>query len=142
MIHSPDVFERDLPAQFDGVFMWDFLAGAFGPAIMPMDFDGVVEWRGYFLIFETKNPGVKPPRGQVVAFEALVVDDRFTIVFCRKRPEQIRSWTVWTRAGVTRIRGNAEALKTWCAAWFEDKRSRPRVVPVRARREREPGEEG
>jgi len=142
MIHSQAIFDRDPPAQYDGVFLWDFLAGAFGPTIRPMDFDGVIEYRGYFLVFETKNPGVEPPTGQLRAFDALLYESRFTIVFCCKRPAQIRGWTVWTQHGVSEFHGGASALRAWCAAWFEDKKQRPILIPPgRVARSREPGED-
>lgn len=126
MIHHQATFDRDLPAQYDGVFMWDFLKGVFGPSIMPTDFDGVVERHGHFLVFETKDIGARPTEGQEIAFRALVADPRFTVLICRKRPEQIRGWTVWTRRGLCRFLGDAEALKAWCAAWYEDKEHRAR----------------
>ena len=43
MINNQRLFDGAKPAGFDGLFEWDWLKGAFGPAIMPMDFDAVVE---------------------------------------------------------------------------------------------------
>jgi hypothetical protein len=127
MIKAIAVFERDLPAGFDGVFMWDFLAGAFGPVIMPMDFDAVVERKGSFLVFETKAPGTEMPKGQRLTLEQLLHDKRFTVIYCAKRAEDIQQWEVWTRSGRTVIRGDAAALWAWCNAWFEDKNDRDPV---------------
>jgi len=120
MIKSINVFQSNPPAQFDGVFNWDFLKGAFGPRIEPMDFDGVVERNGYFLIFETKTPGTLVPDGQTITFENLVrCDTRFTIIFCAKQPADICAWDVWTNHGRVHYDGNAATLKAWCSAWFE-----------------------
>ena len=124
MIRSIAVFQRDLPAGYDGLFMWDFLKGAFGPTIMPMDFDAVVERRGSLLVFETKAPGTVIPAGQRGTLEATLRDARWTAVLCAKRPEDIQHWDVWTRKARTRHVGGADALYTWCQAWYEDKNDR------------------
>ena len=121
MIRSPEVFDRYLPAQFDGVFLWDFLKGAFGPTIEPMDFDGVVERRGSFLVFETKAPGVPVPDGQRITLETLLRDRRFVVILCAKDPRHINGWDVWHRSKRTHMNGDAAALKAWCAAWYEHK---------------------
>lgn len=119
MIRHQAIFDRELPAGYDGVFMWDFLKGAFGPTIEPMDIDAVVERHGRFLLFETKTPGVAVPHGQAITLERILRDARWTVIFCAKRPEDIREWTVVTREHRTRIVGDATALKAWCAAWYD-----------------------
>lgn len=49
-------FERSLPIGFDGVFDWSWTQGHLGQGkITPMDFDGVVERKGNFIVFETKG---------------------------------------------------------------------------------------
>ena len=75
----PERFHQARPAGFDGLFDWDFLKGAFGPVIMPMDLDGVVERNGRFLVFETKEPGKLIPRGQEISLKALCSTGIFTI---------------------------------------------------------------
>jgi len=61
------------PANFDGVFDWDFLLPAFaGTKIQPTDIDGMVERYGRILLFETKNPDKDIPLGQRIAFETLL----------------------------------------------------------------------
>lgn len=120
VIYNHDLFNAALPAGFDGVFMWDFLKGAFGPFIEPMDFDGVVERCGHFLVFETKHPGVLLPTGQRRALEKLIQDERFTVVVIQaKVPEDITHWFVWTRRTVDRVDGDCDALRDWCANWFQ-----------------------
>jgi hypothetical protein len=121
MIKFPTVFHRDLPAGFDGLFMWDFLDGVFGPSIRPMDFDAVVERRGSFLIFETKAPGTMIPVGQRRTLETVVHDRRFTVLCCAKRPEDVRQWEILCAKGQTTIPGDADALKAWCRCWYEHK---------------------
>ena len=82
-IHSPRRFREAPAAGFDGVFDWDFILPAFRPTnIKPMDFDGVVERGGQFLVFETKaHEGCEVPRGQKLTLEAAVRTGFFTVVF-------------------------------------------------------------
>ena len=93
-IRSPDAFRRAPPAGFDGVFDWSWTQGCFGnPRIEPMDFDGVVERRGQFLVFETKDKKSLPP-GQ---FYTLLSAHRlrcFTIMLIegKQRPERGCIW--------------------------------------------------
>lgn len=79
MIKFPARFEQAKPAGFDGVFEWDFLEGCFPRNIMPMDFDGVVEINGNFLLFETKQPGRAVEKGQQYTFRALLESPNWTI---------------------------------------------------------------
>lgn len=73
MIKYPKTFTAATPANFDGVFDWDFLLPAFaGTKIQPMDLDSVVERKGHVLIFETKGKGVPIPRGQEITLESLI----------------------------------------------------------------------
>lgn len=73
MIKYPERFNEATPAQFDGIFDWDFLLPAFkGTKIQPTDIDAVVERHGKFLIFETKAPGTPIPMGQTIMLEALL----------------------------------------------------------------------
>lgn len=81
MILHPERFNQARPAGFDGVFEWDFLKGAFGLRIMPMDIDAIVERFGNFLVFETKDIGVPVPVGQKITLDALHKTGLFSIVF-------------------------------------------------------------
>ena len=122
MIRNMAEFSRALPAGFDGVFHWDFLHGAFGgnPKVKPMDFDAVVERHKRFLVFETKTPGAPVDDGQRKCLQRLVLDPRFTVVFCAKQPRDIDGWQVLTHLGYEPYRGNAHALRTWCSDWDLD----------------------
>lgn len=92
----PERFQQARPAGFDGVFDWDFLKGAFGPVIMPMDLDGVVERKGRFLVFETKEPGRPIPRGQEISLNALRATGIFTIfVVYGKTADTLTSMEEW-----------------------------------------------
>lgn len=72
-IVNHDAFKASRPAGFDGTFDWDYLLPAFEPTrIQPMDFDGVVERCGRFLVYETKAAGKVIPLGQCRALDALL----------------------------------------------------------------------
>lgn len=96
MIKYPDAFKRNPPAQFDGVFDWDYLAGAFPREITPTDWDGVVEIKGNFLVFETKDFDKEVDKGQLMALWAAVNTGRFTVVFIWGKKYPIE-WERWTR---------------------------------------------
>ena len=119
MIRNYAEFSRALPAGFDGEFQWDFLKGAFGPTIEPMDFDAVVERRGHFLVFETKNDSQEMSSGQEIALTSLFRPRSFEIVLCEKDPADIRHWTIWTKDGQKHFVGDAVALKAWCEQWYQ-----------------------
>ena len=83
-------FAQARPAGYDGLFDWDFLRGCFPRGIMPMDFDGVVELGKQFLVFETKQSGKEPDKGQRLCFKALLEIPNFTIfMLYGKTPETI-----------------------------------------------------
>ena len=119
-IHSPRQFASRRPAGFDGIFDWDFLIGAFGPSIEPMDFDAVVERYGHFLVFETKDQGVPVPEGQRICLRAFARRPKNTVVIVTgKTAATIHGCEVW-RGDVTMAypEWDAAALRRWCEAWF------------------------
>ena len=71
MIRDVDKFLDWPPAGFDGLLAWEFLSGAFGPKIMPMDLDAVIERKGKLLVFEAKSPGAPIPDGQKITLTTL-----------------------------------------------------------------------
>jgi hypothetical protein len=74
LIKYPDKFRQTNPAGFDGVFDWDFLKPAFdGTKIEPMDIDAVIERKGKFLIFETKDIDKAIPQGQQITLKNLII---------------------------------------------------------------------
>ncbi len=71
-IRNIDRFNQAQPAGFDGVFDWSWTDGCFGETLIrPMDLDGIIERRGYFFIFETKDLGVPIPQGQKITLASL-----------------------------------------------------------------------
>ena len=94
-IKHREAFLKSPAAGFDGVFDWSWTEGCFGEGkITPMDFDGVVERKGNFIVFETKNPGTPIPLGQMYTFESAYKLNCFTIVFIegKERPESAMAW--------------------------------------------------
>lgn len=88
-------FERSLPVGFDGAFDWSWTQGHLGNGkITPMDFDGVVERKGNFIVFETKGAMVPIPRGQLMTLEAAYRLGVFTILLIEGKttPESAQAW--------------------------------------------------
>lgn len=99
MIIHPNKFYQKLPAGFDGVFDWDFLLPAFaGTNIQPMDIDAIVERRGKFLIFESKEPDKDVPQGQIITLQQLIRLGRGKInvfILYGKTPLEIIAMDEW-----------------------------------------------
>lgn len=94
-IKHPEAFKKSTAAGFDGVFDWTWTEGCFGGGnITPMDFDGVVERKGNFIIFETKDEGVPIPDGQRYTLEAAYRLGVFTVIFVygKSTPSRIEAW--------------------------------------------------
>lgn len=126
-IKHPDTFRRAAPAGFDGVFDWSWTQGCFGAGkITPMDLDGVIERKGQFLIFETKDVGVQIPQGQLYTLQALHRLGFFTIMIIhgKMRPEVAHCWYPACSAKIT-LQG-LEAARKFVSRWYEwaDKKGR------------------
>ena len=79
-VKYPETFKSFPPANFDGLFDWDFLLPAFqGTNIEPMDIDAVIERRGKVLLFETKSEGKEIPLGQRITLDRLIILGRGNI---------------------------------------------------------------
>lgn len=94
-IKHPATFDRYLPIGFDGVFDWSWTQGHLGQGkITPMDFDGVVERKGNFIVFETKGQDVPIPQGQLMTLEAAYRLGVFTILMVQGKssPEFAQAW--------------------------------------------------
>lgn len=94
-IKHPSTFLNSPAAGYDGVFDWTWTQGCFGQTkITPMDFDGVVERKGNFIVFETKGAGVPVPKGQEYTLERAHSLGVFTIVFVagKEQPEALKVW--------------------------------------------------
>lgn len=94
-IYNPAVFNESLAAGFDGVFDWSWTDGCFGETkITPMDFDGVIERRGNFLVIESKKMGCEVPKGQLITLDTAHKIGVFTILFIwgKSAPEKLQIW--------------------------------------------------
>jgi hypothetical protein len=138
MIRHAAAFGDRPSAQFDGVFEWDWIAAALPGKIEPMDFDGVVERRGQFLLFETKGPGVPIPAGQRYTLQCVAALPQWTVVILwGKTATALRGYEVWQRGRVTFAVGRAagppvaaygpavaDLARAW-AAWADGDRRLP-----------------
>ena len=118
-IKRPDTFNRAAPAGYDGVFDWTWTQGCFGDTkIKPMDVDAIVERKGQFLVFETKNIGVPIPAGQMFTLEALHRLDVFTIliIYGKLYPETCDIWYPKC-SKVGKLEGT-EAAHEFVCKWF------------------------
>lgn len=118
-IRHPKTFQNSPPAGYDGVFDWSWTAGCFGGGrITPMDIDGVVERKGQFLVFETKNMGVPIPKGQLYTLERLHRLNCFTImiIYGKQRPETCECWYPGTTA--RRILSSKQEAIDFVANWY------------------------
>lgn len=117
-IRSPETFLAKPSAGFDGVFDWSWTEGCFGKtSITPMDFDGVVERKGNFLLFETKENGTPLPRGQEITLESALQTGHFTIVLIwgKTRPERFELWAPLSekRRGFEGMEKAREVVSRW-----------------------------
>lgn len=118
-IKHPGGFLHSPAAGFDGVFDWSFTQGCFGGGrITPMDFDGVVERKGNFILFETKDLGVKVPAGQMYTLEAAHRLGCFTIFLIHGKayPESAQVW--YPGSDRRHAVEGVEAIKERIAAWY------------------------
>jgi len=94
----PERFKQARPANYDGVFDWDWLESAFAGKIKPMDIDAIIERKGFFLCFETKADNIKIPFGQKLLFTQLIKlqPERITLFILRgKTKATIHGLTIW-----------------------------------------------
>lgn len=125
-VKYPETFNNSPAFGFDGAFDWSWTQGAFGAGrITPMDFDGVVERKGNFILFETKGAGVPIPKGQMFTFESAFKLGVFTIVFIegKNAPEFAK---VWCAAGFknslkmeVHAPTDAQRMANFVSEWFE-----------------------
>lgn len=81
-IKHPEAFKNSPAAGFDGTFDWSWTEGCFGKTkITPMDFDGVVERKGNFIVFETKDKGLTVPQGQLITLGRFWERGGVTVLF-------------------------------------------------------------
>lgn len=132
-INHPETFLKSPSAGFDGVFDWSWTDGCFGQTkITPMDFDGLVERKGNFILFETKGVGVPIPKGQMYTFKSAYELNCFTIIFIEGKtsPELAKAWC---QPGFSNSLFmdehkpvNIEKLKQFVNNWYEYANKNPR----------------
>lgn len=118
-IRHPETFRRAAPAGFDGVFDWSWTEGAFGETkITPMDLDGVVERRGQFLIFETKDVGVQIPQGQLITLQTMHQLGTFTVMIIhgKARPEISHCW--YPNSPLKTTLYGVDEARSFVARWY------------------------
>ncbi len=132
-IKHPNTFLNSPAAGFDGVFDWSWTDGCFGEGkITPMDFDGVVERKGNFILFETKGVGVPIPKGQMFTFESAYRLGCFTIVFIegKESPEKAKVWCQDNFKLNKKMGSHAETtterLSKFVAEWYQFAEENPR----------------
>lgn len=119
-LHSP-------AAGYDGVFDWSWTQGCFGTGrITPMDFDGVVERKGNFILFETKNLGVPIPQGQMYTLEAAHRLGCFSIflIHGKTEPESAQVW--YPGVDKREMCEGVEAIKSKVSAWYAYAENNPK----------------
>lgn len=126
-IKHPGGFMHSPAAGFDGVFDWSWTQGCFGGGrITPMDFDGVVERRGNFILFETKDLGVPVLPGQMYTLEAAHRLGCFTIFLIHGKtgPESAQVW--YPGSDKRHSFEGVDAIKERVAAWYAYADKNPR----------------
>lgn len=111
---------------FDGIFHWDWVIDAIQQVspvtrITPMDFDGVVERKCHYIIFETKDVGVEIPFGQQLSLDNLIRAKSVTIMkVCGKlNPETFESCTFFTNKEPWKDKGEGRnAALDYVKRWF------------------------
>lgn len=122
MIYSPENFNANLPAGFDGQFDWDIFkeSGCWGNGkINLMDFDGVVERNNHFIVFETKDDGKSVSTGQKITLDSLRFAKTFTVVYLWPKYPPFKKMEIQFHNGKTQIiEGHDEIIKK-IKSWYE-----------------------
>ncbi len=134
-VKHPDAFIRSPAAGFDGVFDWSWTNGCFGSGnITPMDFDGVIERKGNFLVMETKDIGVTVPHGQMITFDSAHKLGVFTILFIegKDKPKKVKAWFPNGDRWEKHRPVDTAYMKKLCSRWYAYADSNPqKSVDVR-----------
>lgn len=126
-IKFPAGFAHSPAAGNDGVFDWSWTKGCFGEGkITPMDFDGVVERKGNFILFETKDLGVPIPVGQMYTLESAHRLGCFAIflIHGKTHPESCQIWYPGTDK--REVVEGVEKIKAKVSAWYAYADKNPR----------------
>jgi len=105
----------------ENLWDWNCLDGCFGQrGIRPTDIDGMVERNGYFLVIETKSPGVELKTGQYLTLRRLANTGYFTVIVVwgtAQKPVELL-WMDKTKVDY-KERGDLQSLRNWCAHWYK-----------------------
>lgn len=110
--------------------MWDWspFNDCFGGKIQMGDIDGMVERNGYFLMVETKRPGVKLNTGQSIMFEAFARMPNCTVIVIwgeTNKPSQLQ----YVGDATIHI-ASIEVVKKHLADWYNKVDKLPKYEPV------------
>lgn len=110
------------PLKFmDGFWNWDFINDVLPGRRKVSDIDGITEYKGHFLVFETKGLGVPLPLAQQIMFESMQRTKKFTVVVVWGNRNQVDYMQVFYPNGNTTEKkaANNEILKS-LAVWWSD----------------------
>lgn len=118
-INNPDAFNKGLPANFDGVFNWEWTNGCFKKTkITPMDFDGVVERKKNYLVFETKDKGKDIPKGQEITLNNLRQNKSFTVLVVYGKIEPESGYAIYPN-GIIKQLLDKKSLIEFVTNWYD-----------------------
>lgn len=126
-IKHPAGFAHSPAAGNDGIFDWSWTQGCFGDGrITPMDFDGVVERKGNFILFETKDLGVPIPKGQMFTLESAHRLGCFAIflIHGKLQPESCQIW--YPGCDIREVVEGVDQIKAKVASWYSYADKNPR----------------
>jgi len=82
MIKNQNEFMKNISANNDGIFYWDYLKPAFGDSNVDLtDIDAVVEKNGWILMIETKSYGKSVSNGQSTLYYNLHRRCGITVIY-------------------------------------------------------------
>lgn len=98
---------------------WGILDGCFGDTkIKPTDIDGFIERNGFFLVIETKSPGVEVKLGQMITFKRMIDIGKFTILIIWGKPGKPEKMLLMTRKITKEYHGGVDELREIITQWF------------------------
>lgn len=112
---------RDPKVFAESFWDWTFLNECFKHNIRVSDIDGLVERNGWFLLIETKLPGVTIPTGQWKMYPHLA-SRGFTILIVWGKPNEPQEMQVWYphKAMPQPKQKSSHQLMRWVASrWFK-----------------------
>ena len=119
--NKPEEFYDAPPANYSGYWEFDCLNDCFPGRVTITDLDGIIERRGQFLVFETKNDNVPLPKGQQILLDQLLKLGVFTVVIIWGKPgvTALQRVTRYHRNTEKEVEPTIEALKELCRKWWD-----------------------